>query len=107
MLAFLQESMTDASDTELMVAVRDGDLAQLGVLFERYHVGLFNFFLRLTGSRQLSDDLVQESFIRILKYRKTFRQPGEFRPWLYKLARNASAAWYRKNGRDANAAEPE
>jgi RNA polymerase sigma factor (sigma-70 family) len=92
--------MAAASDTELMIAVRDGDLAQLGVLFERYHVGLFNFFLRLTGNRQLSEDLVQEAFIRILKYRKTFRQPGEFRPWLYKLARNAVAAWFRKHGRD-------
>lgn len=92
--------MRAASDTDLMVAVRGGDLAQLGTLFERYHTGLFNFFLRLTGSRQLSEDLVQESFIRILKYRKTFRQPGEFRPWLYKLARNAAAAHFRKHRRD-------
>jgi len=83
-----------------MGAVRDGDLVQLGVLFERHHVGLFNFFLRLTGSRQLSDDLVQEAFIRILKYRKSFRPPGEFRPWLYQLARNAVAAHFRKHGRD-------
>jgi RNA polymerase sigma factor (sigma-70 family) len=110
MLAFVQQPMTAASDTDLMVAVRDGDLAQLGVLFERHHVGLFNFFLRLTGSRQLSEDLVQESFIRILKYRKTFRQPGEFRPWLYRLARNAAAAWFRKHRGDRRgqpAAEPE
>lgn len=107
-LAFLQDPMEAASDTDLMVAVRDGDLGQLGVLFERYRIGLFNFFLRLTGSRQLSEDLVQESFIRILKYRKTFRQPGEFRPWLYKLARNAAAAHFRKHGRDhLPAAEPE
>jgi RNA polymerase sigma factor (sigma-70 family) len=107
-LAFLQDPMEAASDTDLMVAVRDGDLAKLGVLFERYRVGLFNFFLRLTGSRQLSEDLVQESFIRILKYRKTFRQPGEFRPWLYQLARNAAAGHFRKHRRDqAPAAEPE
>ena len=91
---------TAASDTELMMAVRDGDLVQLGALFERHHVGFFNFFLRLTGNRQLSEDLVQESFVRILKYRKTFRAPGEFRPWAYKLARNAMAAHFRKHGRD-------
>ncbi len=110
MLALLEDPVTAASDTELMVAVRAGDLAQLGVLFERHQVGLFNFFLRLTGSRQASDDLVQESFIRILKYRKTFRQPGEFRPWLFKLARNAAAAWFRKHRGDLRglpAAEPE
>lgn len=96
----MEDSQAAASDTELMAAVRDGDLVQLGTLFERHHVGLFNFFLRLTGNRQLSEDLVQEAFIRILKYRKTFRQPGEFRPWLYKLARNAVAAHFRKHGRD-------
>jgi RNA polymerase sigma factor (sigma-70 family) len=99
-LAIVEDSQAATSDTELMAAVRDGDLVQLGTLFERHHVGLFNFFLRLTGNRQLSEDLVQEAFIRILKYRKTFRQPGEFRPWLYKLARNAVAAHFRKHGRD-------
>jgi RNA polymerase sigma factor (sigma-70 family) len=107
-LAILQDPMAAESDTELMVAVRDGDLVKLGVLFERHHVGLFNFFLRLTGNRPLSEDLVQEAFIRILKYRKTFRQPGEFRPWLFKLARNAVAAHFRKHGRDhLPPAEPE
>jgi RNA polymerase sigma-70 factor (ECF subfamily) len=99
-LAIVREPVTATSDSELMAAVRDGDLVQLGVLFERHHVSLFNFFLRLTGSRQLSEDLVQEAFIRILKYRKSFRLGGEFRPWLYKLARNAVAAHFRKHGRD-------
>jgi hypothetical protein len=75
-LAILRDSQAAPTDTELMVAVRDGDLVQLGVLFERHHLHLFNFFLRLTGSRQLSGDLVQEAFIRILKYRKSFRLPG-------------------------------
>lgn len=96
----MRDPREEPSDTELMGAVRHGDLVQLGVLFERHHVGLFNFFLRLTGSRQLSEDLVQEAFIRILKYRKTFRPPGDFRPWLYQLARNAVAAHFRKHGRD-------
>ncbi len=99
-LAMVREPRAETSDTELMLAVREGDLVQLGALFDRHHVGLFNFYLRLTGNRQLSEDLVQEAFIRILKYRKSFRQPGEFRPWLYKLARNAVAAHFRKHGRD-------
>ncbi len=108
MLAILQDPMGAETDTELMLRVRDGDLVQLGALFERHHVALFNFFLRLTGSRSLSDDLVQEAFIRILKYRKTFRQPGEFRPWLYKLARNAAAAHFRKHRHEGPApAEPD
>jgi RNA polymerase sigma factor (sigma-70 family) len=107
-LAIVRDTGAAASDSELMAAVRDGELGQLGVLFERHHVGLFNFFLRLTGNRQLSDDLVQEAFIRILKYRKSFRPPSEFRPWFYRLARNAAAAHFRKHGRDRlPAGEPE
>jgi RNA polymerase sigma factor (sigma-70 family) len=101
--AALRDEDGAATDNELMVAVRDGDLTQLGALFERYHAELFNFFLRLTGSRQLSDDLVQEAFVRVLKYRRTFRQPGEFRPWFYQLARNAAMAHFRKHRREVPA----
>jgi DNA-directed RNA polymerase specialized sigma24 family protein len=69
--------VSPAADNELMLKVRDGDLGKLSFLFERYHRALFNFFLRSTGSRDLSEDLVQEVFLRILKYRHTFsaRQP--------------------------------
>jgi RNA polymerase sigma-70 factor, ECF subfamily len=80
----------EATDNDLMTHVRDGDLGKLGTLFERHHARLFNFFLRLTGSRALSEDLVQEVFVRILKYRQSFRSPGEFVPWMFRLARNVS-----------------
>ena len=39
------------SDEELMAQVRSGVGEMLGVLFERYHVPLFNFYLKLTGDR--------------------------------------------------------
>src|SRR3981081_2837266 len=53
------------SDEELMAQVRSGVGEMLGVLFERYHVPLFNFYLKLTGDRPASEDLVQEVFFRI------------------------------------------
>jgi RNA polymerase sigma factor (sigma-70 family) len=81
--------LPQATDLELMTCVREGDLAQLGPLFERYHVRLFNYFRRLGGGRQESEDLVQEVFLRILKYRTTFRGEGSFAAWIYRLARNA------------------
>ena len=60
------------SDEELMAQVRSGVGEMLGVLFERYHVPLFNFYLKLTGDRPASEDLVQEVFFRILKYRHSY-----------------------------------
>ncbi|MCK7525668.1 MAG: hypothetical protein MZV64_52710 [Ignavibacteriales bacterium] len=57
------------TDNELMEDVRDGRVERLAVLFERYQTMLYNFFLRLTGNRAASEDLVQEVFVRVLKYR--------------------------------------
>lgn len=75
-------------DDRLMVGVQEGAVSLLGVLFERHQRALFNFFFRLTGSRQTSEDLVQEVFLRILRYRATYRPHSQFRTWMYHLARH-------------------
>jgi len=92
-----------------MVKVREGDLRQLAILFERHHVRLYNFYRRLTGERQVSEDLVQEVFFRMLKYRHTFQNDGDFITWMYHLARNVHRDRHRKWKNDtlAVAAEEE
>lgn len=72
-----------------MAEVKNGRVERLAVLFERHHIMLFNFFLRLTGNRSTSEDLVQEVFIRILKYRATYRGEDKFLGWMYRIAHNA------------------
>jgi RNA polymerase sigma-70 factor (ECF subfamily) len=79
-----------------MEQVRDGQVAKLAILFERHHVMLYNFFLRLTGRRGPSEDLVQDVFVRILKYRVTYRSQSKFTVWLYQIARNAHIDYLRK-----------
>jgi RNA polymerase sigma-70 factor, ECF subfamily len=96
----------DLSDAELMRRVRDGEVGRLGLLFERHHRRLYNFFLRSTGERGASEDLVQEVFVRMLKYGRSFRDEGDFLPWMYTLARNAAADGYRRSARHPTAPEP-
>ncbi len=88
--------MNKASDNHLMVQVRDGNVEKLAVLFERYHVMLYNFFLRLTGNRGVSEDLVQDVFVRVLKYRASYQGQNKFNIWLYRIARNAHIDFLRK-----------
>jgi RNA polymerase sigma-70 factor (ECF subfamily) len=76
--------------------VRDGAGEMLGVLFDRYQTPLFNFYSKLTGDRTLSEDLVQEVFLRILKYRQSYRPGTPFRSWIYQIARNARVDHFRK-----------
>lgn len=74
-----------------MLAVHDGDLAKLGELFEKHNRPLYGFFVRLTGDRIASEDLVQLVFYRILKYRRTYRDEGKFSAWIYHIVRRNPA----------------
>jgi RNA polymerase sigma-70 factor (ECF subfamily) len=94
------------SDEELMSQVRNGVGEMLGVLFDRYQVPLFNFYVKLTGERTASEDLVQEVFLRILKYRQTYRTDTPFRAWMYQIARNARVDQLRRR-RPETSWEPE
>jgi len=95
------------SDEELMSQVRSGVGEMLGVLFERYQLPLFNFFYKLTGNRSASEDLVQEVFLRILKYRHSYRMETGFRAWMYQIARNARVDLLRRKQHTEVSWEPE
>ncbi len=96
----------EASDHELMIAVRAGDIAKLGELFERHHQRLYGFFVRLTNQPSVSEDLVQVVFYRILKYRHTYRDEGKFTAWIYHLGRKVAADHFRKHATAPAATDP-
>lgn len=75
-------------DADVMDQVREGRVERLALVFERHHLHLFNFFLRLTGHRGASEDLVQEVFLRLLRYRSSYRSGAPFAPWMWQIARN-------------------
>lgn len=77
------------TDEELMNLVNNDDLKQLGVLFDRYQVKLYNYFIRVTNNTNLSEDLVQVVFERIIKSRNSYKGTGSFKGWIFRIARNA------------------
>ena len=85
------------ADNSLMLKVKEGDLDKLSLLFQRYKKPLFGFFYGLTKDVELCDDLVQNVFFRILKYRYLFRGDGDFKTWMFHIARNVNHDHYRKN----------
>jgi RNA polymerase sigma factor (sigma-70 family) len=84
------------TDEYLMLDVMRGNLDALGPLFEKYHVELFNYFLRRCRSKEISEDLTQNVFQRIIKYRSSFRDDSIFRPWMYKISQNLLYSHFRK-----------
>jgi RNA polymerase sigma factor (sigma-70 family) len=91
------ESQTDSA---LMKQVQDGDTVQVALLFERHHVAIFRYLLRMSGNRALSEDLAQEVFFRLIKYAKSYDPKYAFHVWLYGMARNAFIDSQRKFRRE-------
>ena len=104
------ERVQAQEDHHLMRSVRNGDVGKLATLYARHQRPLFNFFLRLTSSRPVSEDLVHDVFTRILKYRTSYGEQEHFTPWMYRIARNAHIEHARQaaagggGGRSGNAA---
>ena len=83
-------------DNALMLKVKNGDIGKMGMLYERYHRQLYRFLFNMTRQRELSEDMVQNIFLRMLKYPEGFMGFGEFKMWMYHIARNAVYDHFRK-----------
>lgn len=84
------------TDEDVMNKVKSGNVKILAILFERYHIKMYNYFLRLTGDKGVSEDLTQDVFFRILKYRGTFRRESKFTTWMYQIGRNIHFDYLKK-----------
>jgi RNA polymerase sigma factor (sigma-70 family) len=80
----------NVTDNAVMAQVGAGDVSKMAVLFERHHRPLFRYFVSLNRNRELSEDLVQDVFFRMLRYRASYDPKQSFTAWMYQIARNAN-----------------
>ncbi len=92
--------MKATSDSELMRQVRGGRTAALATLFERHHARVYGYCLRMTGNRSAAEDLVQDVFMKMLRYKATFKDDSELVPWMFGIARNSCLAHLKRRAND-------
>lgn len=80
--------MSDLGDEIIMQHVKDGNLSEMSELFERYNVRLYNYFLKLTRNKLISQDLTQNLFYRMIRYKNTYKNEYSVKAWMYQMARN-------------------
>ncbi len=83
------------SDESLMDAVKTGDLQKAAILFDRYHKRIYNYLARMCSDREAAEDLTQNVFLRLMRYRHTYRPELRFQSWIYQVARNVFTDHYR------------
>ena len=76
------------SDGELMVAFQEGDQEAFALLYDRHTRALINFFYKMCYDRALAEDLMQDTFVKLLRSRGKYRPEASFKTFLYTVAKN-------------------
>jgi len=87
------------TDNELMLKIISGDIDKIGVLYERYNKMLFGYFFKLSRNQVLSEDMVNDVFLKILHAKNKYRGDGIFKVWMFKIARSIFIDNYNRNKR--------
>jgi RNA polymerase sigma-70 factor (ECF subfamily) len=80
--------LRDEADEALMIRYQQGEVRAFEVLLTRHRKPIFNFIYRYVGSKELAEDLLQETFLRVIKSASNYKQKAKFTTWLYTIARN-------------------
>lgn len=90
--------MTDMDrETELALVgrLRDGDPAAFDAVHDAFNARLFSFLTRLARRREVAEDLVEETWLRLVTRAAQLRPDTELGPWLFTVARNLYVSYRR------------
>lgn len=87
---------TESEPERIARGLRQRDIALLQGLVQQYQYRLVRYFIFLLGSRDQVDDLVQETWLRVLERGGSFDGESRFEPWLFAIARNLAIDHTRK-----------
>ena len=73
---------------EILVRARQGDPLALSALVDAYASRVFGLLFRLTSSREVAEDLTQETFLRLVRTIGEYEHSGKFESWLFRIAAN-------------------
>ena len=87
------------SDALLVKNYMSGDENALTVLIERHQTRIYGFIYSKISDRDLSDDIFQDTFIKVIKTLKSesYNEEGKFLPWVIRIAHNLIIDHFRKS----------
>jgi RNA polymerase sigma-70 factor (ECF subfamily) len=82
-------------EAALVEGLRTGHAAAFDRAYALHQARVFSFLLRLSGRREVAEDLAQETWIKLAKSAPTLREDTRLLPYLFTIARNAFISWRR------------
>lgn len=92
--------MGQASEAALLERLRAGDLSAFDAVYDAYNPRLFSFLVRMTKNRTVAEDLLEETWLRLVSSGRGLAAATRLGPWLFTVARNLSMSYYRSRARE-------
>ncbi len=90
----------ELNDDQVVERASNGDRQAFGELYDRYVERIYNYVYYRTGNRFDAEDLTERVFFRAIRHIEKYENRGlPFAAWLYRIAHNLVANWYRDNSR--------
>jgi RNA polymerase sigma-70 factor (ECF subfamily) len=87
--------MDRSSELQLVDRLRAGDAEAFDEVHEIFNGRLFNFLARLSGRREVAEDLLEEVWLRLVLHAARLRSETYLGPWLFTVARRLHASYCR------------
>ena len=92
--------MDRAVELSLVRRLREADTAAFDRIYDTFNAPLYSFLARLSGSRDVAEDLAEETWLRLVSASATLAPDTRFAPWLFTVARNLYVSYCRSRGRE-------
>ena len=92
------------SDSLLVHNYIQGDENALTILIKRHQSKIFGFIYSKISDRDISNDIFQDTFIKVIKTLKSgsYNEEGKFLPWVMRIAHNLIIDHFRRNKKNAD-----
>jgi RNA polymerase sigma-70 factor (ECF subfamily) len=87
-------------ELRLVARLKAGDPAAFEAVYKAYRPRLFSFLARLSRRRDVAEDLLEETWLRLVGRAETLGDEARLGPWLFTVARNLYFSWRRSRALD-------
>jgi len=88
------------SDQELIEELQRGSQRAFAAVYQQFSGGVFAYCLKILADRQLAQDVVQETFLKVQQHARSVQRNESFKSWIFRIARNEALMQLRKRRLD-------
>lgn len=96
----IPKELTTPTETELLGKLREKDNIAFSLLYNRHVDSVYGYLLRILKSRELAEDITQETFVKLWKHAANIETTSPLKPYLFVIARNQALNLLKKASRE-------